>query len=569
MVMLLNHRGEPVDTGRLTTAHERAEATLAGVRAAVIAQVSPGLTPERLAAILREAEDGDPEHYLALAEEMEERDLHYQSVLGTRKRQVAQLDVTVTAYSDDANDAKAAALCQELLDEELLADDVLIDMLDAVGKGFSICSIAWETSAREWRPRAIQRVEPRFVRFDQRTRSIPLLRTEAGDLPLDPWCFIDTRIKAKSGLPLRGGLARAAAWGFLFKQFSLKDWVVFSEAYGQPLRLGKYHAGATDSEKRSLLRAVASIGSDRAAIIPDAMILEFLEAKGTTASADLYDRMLAYLDRQVSKAVLGQTTTTDAISGGHAVSKEHDKVREDIERADAKALARVLRRDLFMPFVALNMGEKARCPRVKIGRPEEQDVDRMIDAAKTFVPMGLRVAAKDIYAATGLSVPEDADDLLTAPGGAPEEALMPGVDGPDPAPENPRAGRRSPPGGLSRAVREARPGPYGPYSPLNALDPSGRPVTAAQDGPDGPEPDPISTLAEVLDERTRAAQDALIDRIRDVFLQAQSFEEARGRITQLLRQPADAALADTLREAMVLAELFGRSRLEEGGDDGA
>ena len=52
---------------------------------------SIGLTPERLTAILREAEAGDPFLYLELAEEMEEKDLHYLAVLSTRKQTVAQL----------------------------------------------------------------------------------------------------------------------------------------------------------------------------------------------------------------------------------------------------------------------------------------------------------------------------------------------------------------------------------------------------------------------------------------------------------------------------------------------
>ena len=54
---------------------------------------SIGLTPERLTGILQQAEFGDPYLYLELAEEMEEKDLHYLAVLGTRKNAVAQLDL--------------------------------------------------------------------------------------------------------------------------------------------------------------------------------------------------------------------------------------------------------------------------------------------------------------------------------------------------------------------------------------------------------------------------------------------------------------------------------------------
>jgi hypothetical protein len=58
--------------------------TVTGVRQIAADHPSAGLTPARLATILREAEDGDPTRYLELAEDMEEKDLHYLGVLGVR-----------------------------------------------------------------------------------------------------------------------------------------------------------------------------------------------------------------------------------------------------------------------------------------------------------------------------------------------------------------------------------------------------------------------------------------------------------------------------------------------------
>ena len=88
--------GRPVDTAQLR--EEQAGPTLAGVRNIYsVMHPSVGLTPEKLAAILRQAEFGDPFLYLELAEEMEEKDLHYLAVLETRKQTVAQLDLVSAA----------------------------------------------------------------------------------------------------------------------------------------------------------------------------------------------------------------------------------------------------------------------------------------------------------------------------------------------------------------------------------------------------------------------------------------------------------------------------------------
>src|SRR6266851_2881539 len=99
--------GREVDMARLR--EEQAGPTMAGIRNIYsVMHPSAGLTPERLASILRQAEYGDPFLYLELAEEMEEKDLHYLAVLSTRRQAVAQLDMQVRPASSARDDAFAA-----------------------------------------------------------------------------------------------------------------------------------------------------------------------------------------------------------------------------------------------------------------------------------------------------------------------------------------------------------------------------------------------------------------------------------------------------------------------------
>ena len=88
--------GREVDTEQLRD--QQAAPTMAGVRN-IYSMMHPsvGLTPEKLIAIQREAEAGDPYLYLELAEEMEEKDLHYLAVISTRKQAVASAELIVTA----------------------------------------------------------------------------------------------------------------------------------------------------------------------------------------------------------------------------------------------------------------------------------------------------------------------------------------------------------------------------------------------------------------------------------------------------------------------------------------
>ena len=73
-VTLYDAYGRPVRTQELT--REIAAPTLTGIRSVWNETVAGGLTPQRLAALLRNANDGDAHEYLTLAEEMEERDPH-------------------------------------------------------------------------------------------------------------------------------------------------------------------------------------------------------------------------------------------------------------------------------------------------------------------------------------------------------------------------------------------------------------------------------------------------------------------------------------------------------------
>src|SRR5258708_3738548 len=139
---------------------------------------SGGRTPEKLTAILRQAELGDPFLYLELAEEMEEKDLHYLAVLGTRKQAVGGLPLAVSAASGEKADVRIADMVRNLLlGGTLNLTDALFDVLDAIGKGFSATEIIWDTSGREWMPVRLIWRDPRWFMFDWVSGEQLLVRT--------------------------------------------------------------------------------------------------------------------------------------------------------------------------------------------------------------------------------------------------------------------------------------------------------------------------------------------------------------------------------------------------------
>ena len=106
---------------------------------------SRGLTPTRLAAIFKAADAGDVLRQAELFEEIEEKDPHIFSQFQTRKLAVQGLGWEIDPAGEDAQASKTADFCREALNA-LDLDEIFLDMLDALAKGYSMNEILWDAS---------------------------------------------------------------------------------------------------------------------------------------------------------------------------------------------------------------------------------------------------------------------------------------------------------------------------------------------------------------------------------------------------------------------------------------
>lgn len=379
---------------------------------------SDGLTPVRLAEIFKEADAGDVLRQAELFEEMEEKDPHLFSQLQTRKNAVTGLDYEVIPFdSDDPRDKEIAEFVEAQLGGIEGFEDIMLDLLDAIGKGFAVSEIMWSYDEGHVVVDDIRsRHQKRFFwdsvddSFKVRTQEAP----EGIELPKNK--FIVHKYKARSGHPSRAGVLRVVAWMYLFKNYTLKDWVAFCEVFGMPLRLGKYQPGASEDDKRALMQALVAIGADAAGIFPDGTAIEFVNTE-KTSSTDLYERLARYCDEQVSKAILGQTLTSDSGGGSYAQSKTHNDVRHDLTVADCKAIAATLRRDLIRPLVLYNFGEDKRIPYLRFDAEESEDLTQTATVIGTLIrEAGLKVPTSYIYKKFSIPKPEGDEEVATPPG---------------------------------------------------------------------------------------------------------------------------------------------------------
>ncbi len=409
---IVDINGKPFNLNQLTKGIEEAQTT--GVRSVWNhPSVAGGLTPSKLAEVITNAKAGDMYEFLTLAEEMEERDLHYGSVLGTRKRAIEGLPIQVES-TDDSEAAKKQTEAVEALIEDANFNVLIEGLLDGLAKGFAAIQVKWHVANNQLSPIQYKQWDQRSFKVDAKNGHTLFLqdgdKKEGKQIP--PFQFVIYRMKHR-GLPIAGSLARLAMVAYMCKSFSLSDWMAYAELFGMPIRIGKYHSGATPEEKATLRRAVANIGSDASAIMPKEMDIELIERKAGVNGSDVYKSLCEWLDKQLSKGILGQTMTTeDGASQSQATI--HNEVRMDILASDAKAIEACINRDLIKPFIDFNFGKQSAYPKFSFVIDEAEDLVAWTENVTKFIDRGLKVSSREIREKLGLSEPDDETDILGA-----------------------------------------------------------------------------------------------------------------------------------------------------------
>ena len=381
-----------------------------------------GITPQKLHAILTEAEQGNLIAQSYLFMDMEERDAHIFAEMSKRKRAL----LTIPWHIDPPKKALAAEV-QEWIENIDDFEDVMLDLLDGIGHGFACLEIEWELVDGLQLPCSFtHRPQSWFQTPHDNFNEIRLRDGSMDGAELWPLGWLVHTHKAKSGYLTRSGLHRILAWPYLFKNYSVRDLAEFLEIYGLPMRLGKYPSGATNDEKATLLRAVTQIGHAAAGIIPQGMTIDFEEA--AQGSHEPFKAMIEWCEKSVSKAILGGTLTSqaDGKTSTNALGNVHNEVRHDLLVADARQLGSTLTSGLIIPMCSINKPnfDPRRTPRFVFNTQEPEDISLFSEALPKLVGIGLQIPVDWAHEKLGIPMPENKDTaVLQVQGGQPKAAL--------------------------------------------------------------------------------------------------------------------------------------------------
>jgi len=331
-------------------------------------------------------------------------DAHVWACIQSRKSGVMGLE-----WEIDRGKAKSrlAKFIQDLF-EDWDIYQIMNDILEAPLYGYQPIEVVWEKVGSYLLPTKIQAKPPEWFQFDsenqlryappyQQQSPPPGLQKDNIGYLLPPYKFLLPRYNATYHNPYGERILARVFWPVTFKKGGLKFWVIFSEKYGMPYLIGKHPRGIGDQEIQKLADALEAMIQDAVAAVPDDSSIELVEATGKSASADVYRNLIELCNAEISKAILGQTLTTEVGSrGSYAASKTHFDVRQDIIDADKRLVEKTLN-ELISWIVEINFGNQTP-PQFILYQEEEVD-KTLAERDQILTNTGLRFT-KEYYMKT-------------------------------------------------------------------------------------------------------------------------------------------------------------------------
>ena len=296
-------------------------------------------------------------------------DPHVFACVQSRKSGVLSLEWEINRGLD--KDEKAEAI--ENLLKQLDIHKLISDILDATQFGFQPLEIIWKRDKSGYiLPEKIVAKPPEWFCFDD--NNTLKFRTKENyygeELPNKK--FLLAQNNPSYNNPYGERTLSRVFWPVTFKKGGLKFWVIFTEKYGMPHLIGKHPRGATKEETNTLADMLEEMVQDAIAVIPDDSSVEIQEAN-KSSSAAIYEQLIDKMNAEISKAILGQTLTTEIGStGSYAASNTHFAIRQDIIDADKKLVESVINQ-LIQWIYEINFST-ADIPVFEMYAPEDVDL---------------------------------------------------------------------------------------------------------------------------------------------------------------------------------------------------
>ena len=260
------------------------------------------------------------------------------SSIGDDDMDMILADLTVTQCDVSRKSVTEKKEIQIVCDDEKIKDefkkifnpDVVSQILETYLYGLNVFEVNYKEKEGLVYPRLVQRD---FRQFKFNDAGEFAFNASGSERSIPPLKVIYALNRANFRKVYGDGLLKKLYFPVKMKNASLKFWFRFLEKFGSPWAIAK-----TSYEPDEMAAEVqAMLSGDSAVIDTD----EEITLVQPTSNVD-FTRLPAYLDNQISKAILGANLASDVKEGSYAAAKTHNEIREDLAANDAKILIFVM-----------------------------------------------------------------------------------------------------------------------------------------------------------------------------------------------------------------------------------
>lgn len=260
------------------------------------------------------------------------------SSIGDDDMDMILADLTVTQCDVSRKSVTEKKEIQIVCDDEKIKDefkkifnpDVVSQILETYLYGLNVFEINYKEKEGLVYPRLVQRD---FRQFKFNDAGEFVFNAGGSEQAIPALKVIYALNRANFRKVYGDGLLKKLYFPVKMKNASLKFWFRFLEKFGSPWAIAK-----TSYEPDEMAAEVqAMLSGDSAVIDTD----EEITLVQPTSNVD-FTRLPAYLDNQISKAILGANLASDVKEGSYAAAKTHNEIREDLAANDAKILIFVM-----------------------------------------------------------------------------------------------------------------------------------------------------------------------------------------------------------------------------------
>jgi phage gp29-like protein len=357
--------------------------------------------------------------------ELEEKDVDVANALDTLKGSVLERNWTIEpADKDDTKAVEVAQFVEDQFSHIANLDNMLDNMLDAPGYGFSVQELIFDASEGQAELVDVHDCPQELFLFNNRyTPQIGPLQFldspyagEGALVPEEKFLIYSYRMRSRNrmGRPL----LRSVFWPSWFKRNMLRLWAQYAEK-GPGTAVVRYGDADNAQEQQKAADLAQALIEQVAVAVPAGF--EYDKELLTIARAlnpDVYEKFFQSQQLDIVRRILGETLTSfggEQGKGTQALGEVHADTMESRTVGLCKGVMSILNRQLIRPLVLWNFGPDAPMPKFAYDIEEKEDLTEQLGIVTGVYELGVQVPVSYVQERFGIPAADGDEPVLSKP----------------------------------------------------------------------------------------------------------------------------------------------------------